>query len=147
MQRYPPKPMTPFDESVTTTNLQLMKLLLPYFPIHFRKTFAFYIKFTELQNTLMYFSHRTASNQNPLQSSQLLEEMRPYLNEQDLNSIDSVLSILNMMEMMQSMGADFMPDLSNFTDMSDIFHMMNAVSPDNCSDINNKKGNDEHECE
>lgn len=146
MQRYPPKPMTPFDENVTTQQLQLMKLLLPYFPIQFRKTFAFYIKFTELQNTLKYFPHMNSSFKSISQPFDILEDFRPYLSEQDLTSIDSVLSILNMMEMMKSMDTDFMPDISGFGDMSDIMNMMNSFQPENDKNMNIKKGNDENEC-
>lgn len=146
MQRYPPKPMTPFDENVTNQQLQLMKLLLPYFPIHFRRAFAFYIKFTELQNTLKYFSNINASFKTTSQPFDILEEIRPYLNEHDLGSIDSIVSIINMMEIMKTMNDDFMPDLSSFTDISDIFNTMNNVPSENDSDINRKKGNDENEC-
>lgn len=147
MQRCPPKPMTPFDEIVTTQKLQMMKLLLPYFPISFRKTFAFYIKFVELQNTLHHFSHIThyfpSANQVP--PSDILEEMRPYMNPKDFNSIESVLSILNIMEMMQAMDTDFMSDLSNFTDTPDIMNMMNFFQTESDNVMSSKKGNEENE--
>lgn len=148
MQRCPPKPMTPFDEIVTTQKLQIMKLLLPYFPTSFRRTFAFYIKFTELQNTIYHFSHITNyfSSSNQTQPVDILEEIRPYMNTQDFNSIESILSMLNMMEMMKSMDTDFMPDMSGFTDMSDIMNMMNIFQTENNSDMSSKKGNDENEC-
>lgn len=140
--------MTPFDEIVTTQKLQFMKLLLPYFPISFRKTFALYIKFTELQNTINHFSHITNyfSSSNQTQPIDILEEMRPYMDTQDLNSIDSILSILNMMDMMKSMDTDFMPDLSNFTDMPDIMNMMNMFQNETNNDMTSQKGNEENEC-
>ena len=108
--------MTPFDEQTTTTNLQLMKLLLPYFPGYFRKTFAFYIKFAELQNTLKYFTNVNTFTISTLEPSDILEDLRPYMAEQDLNSIDSILSMLNMMEMLKTMEGDFMPDMFGFAD-------------------------------
>ena len=101
MQRYPPKPMTPFDEIVTNQKLQFMKILLPFFPINFIKTFAFYIKFIELQNTLLHFPHiiNQLSSITQIQSSDILEEIRPYMNSQDINSIESILSMLDMIKM------------------------------------------------
>ena len=147
MQRCPPKSMTPFDEMITTKKLQIMKLLFPYIPNYFRKSFAFYIKFAELQNTLNHFSHISNhySSTNSHSPFDILEEIRPYMSEQDSSSIDTILSILNMLELVKTMGTDFMPDLSTLTDMPDILQMMNMFQPETDNDNVHKKGNTENE--
>ena len=56
MEKHPPLPMTPFDILVTSSELQMMKLLLPYIPDFYQRFLAFFIKFSELQNTIRYFN-------------------------------------------------------------------------------------------
>lgn len=144
MERHPPLPMTPFDEKITTKQLQALKLLLPYMPAAFQKMLAFYIKFTELQNTIRYFSHSSTlhNTQDNLMSFQLLEEIRPYIDSKDSDAFESILSILSMMEMMQTMSADSMPDFSNLGEMSDIMNVMNMFSMEPNNDFFQKGNND-----
>ena len=47
--------MTQLDTLVTTQELQLMKLMLPYIPANMRGMLAMYIKFTEFTNTIHLF--------------------------------------------------------------------------------------------
>ena len=46
-------PMTPFDSLISSEQLQMMKLMLPYMPPGTQKFFAFYIKFLELRLPLL----------------------------------------------------------------------------------------------
>ena len=46
MEKRPIFPMTQLDTLVTTQELQLMKLMLPYIPANMRGMLAVYIKFT-----------------------------------------------------------------------------------------------------
>ena len=55
MEKKPPLPMTPFDTLVTSPELQMMKLMLPYTPASYQRFLAFYIKFSELRNAISYF--------------------------------------------------------------------------------------------
>lgn len=55
MEKHPPLPMTPFDMLTSSTQLQMMKLMLPYTPPGIQRMLAFYIKFLELKKTAEYF--------------------------------------------------------------------------------------------
>ena len=157
MERRPPLPMTPFDSMVTTQGLQMMKLMLPYLPSAFRRMLAFYIKFTELNNTIhIFFSQNgsTPGKDMPFEKQQfspagILEDLRPYMEESDANMMDSLLSAMNMMEMMKGMDFSGM-DLSNFAgqgDMSQVMEMMNLFQNNynEESNIDNADRSDEHE--
>ena len=48
--------MTPFDDLVTSPELQIMKLLIPYAPASGRKMLAACVKIMELRETLHIFS-------------------------------------------------------------------------------------------
>ena len=134
----------------------MMKLMLPYLPSAFRRMLAFYIKFTELNNTIhIFFSQNGSSTgkdmpfeKHQISPSDILEDLRPYMEESDANMMDSILSAMNMMEMMKGMDFSGM-DLSNFAgqgDMSQMMEMMNLFQNNNeernndCADRS-----DEHE--
>ena len=51
-----PLPMTPFDSLTSSGELQMLKLLLPYTPPSVQRMLAFFIRFTELQRAVRYFS-------------------------------------------------------------------------------------------
>ena len=55
MDRDVPGPMTPFDELVTTPELQMIKLLIPYAPASGRQTLAALVKYTELRKAVRLF--------------------------------------------------------------------------------------------
>ena len=139
MERHPPLPMTPFDEKVSSQQLHTMKLLLPYFPAALQRMLSFYIKFTELQNTLHFIYHLREEQTEQQSFSDMFQQLRPYLHPNDSASIDSILSILNMVEMMQTMNMDSMPDLSGFGDFSDMMDLFNSAPPEN--DQTKKEGN------
>lgn len=110
-------PMTPFDMLVTTEELQMMKLLLPYVPAKQQKLFAVFIKLEELKNALYYFQHPSESaffgkSRNNTVSG-IFQEIRPYMNEGEAEGLDTILSAMNMMEMMQNLSEDI-----NFSDFA-----------------------------
>ena len=144
MERRPPLPMTPFDTLVTSSELQMMKLMIPYTPSSYQGFLAFYIKFIELQNTIRYFGVFTGGKQKepffkrPASSMDILDDLRPYMGK-DSETIDMILSAMNMMDMMKGMD---MPDMSNMGDLSGMMDMMNMF---NNNENNDQKGNDEDE--
>lgn len=150
MERCPPQPMTPFDMMVSSPQLQTMKLMLPYLPPAYQRILALYIKFTELQNTFRHFSFlHTASGKHSATPFDILDEIRPYMNPKDSESLESFLSILNMMEMMKDMNGGDMPDFSNMTEMSempDVLNMMQMFHTDP-PDMNfeQKEGDNNHD--
>lgn len=115
MDKLTPGPMTPFDELVTTPNLQIMKLLIPYTPKSGRKILAAFIKFTELKETIRMFSHSDAihaqnfGNNGPASPHDILKSFRPYLNENQQTMLDTIANInemMSFMEMMQNSAQD-----------------------------------------
>lgn len=153
MEKHPPLPMTPFDILVTSSELQMMKLLLPYIPDFYQRFLAFFIKFSELQNTIRYFNpsgrgHSKDSFRKETSSPiDILEDLRPYIGK-DAETLDSLLSAMNIMNMMQNMD---MPDFSQMGDLSGMMDMMNMFTgnPDDDdyqdTENNTKKGSEEYE--
>lgn len=150
MEKQPPLPMTPFDTLVTSPELQMIKLMLPYIPLSYQRSMAFYIKFTELQNAIHYFGLFSHINSPQFFGKELtspldiLNDLGPYMG-MDKDTIDMILSAMNMMEMMQGMD---MPDMSSMGDMSDMMSMMNMFtnSENNDTESDSKKeGFEEYE--
>ena len=112
MEKKIPPPMTPFDELVTSPQLQDMKLLLPYTPASGQQMLAALIKFMELRQTLFLFHHfRSGIRAQLLRADEgntqedLLKSLRPYLSPQENETLDMVLNmkdIMSMAEMMKS---------------------------------------------
>ena len=108
MEKHPPLPMTPFDILTSSTQLQMMKLMLPYTPPGIQRMLAFYIKFLELKKTAEYFglfgsvSQRDTFSKSSASVTEILEDVRPYLGK-DAETIDMLLSAMSMMDMMKDM--------------------------------------------
>lgn len=106
-KRVPPK--TPFDNLVSSTQLDMMKLLIPFMPPTSQSHFALYIKFQELQETIRFFQHFpegiqtsdivSANNEH----SDFLSIIKPYLPEENLEMIDNISNMMNMMNMVRQM--------------------------------------------
>ena len=72
MEKRPIFPMTQLDTLVTTQELQLMKLMLPYIPANMRGMLAVYIKFTEFTNTIhLFHSTGNGSPDGPIHSKSI----------------------------------------------------------------------------
>lgn len=115
MDRDIPGPMTPFDELVTTPELQMIKLLIPYAPASGRQTLAALVKYTELRKAIRLFHSdgmiagiRAFEEPAPDTPADLLEQMRPYLTPQQASALDMFVRVQEMMpliEMLQASGA------------------------------------------
>lgn len=115
MDRDIPGPMTPFDELVTTPELQMIKLLIPYAPASGRQTLAALVKYTELRKAVRLFHSggrcpgiRAFEEPAPDTPAALMEQMRPYLTPQQASVLDMIVRIQEMMpliEMLQASGA------------------------------------------
>ena len=104
--------MTPFDELVTTPELQIIKLLIPYTPVSGRKTLAGMVKFMELRETLRLFRSPSSglqaqmlSEDGPLSPIDVLNSFRPYLKPKDASMLDMIINIREMMSVMEMMQA------------------------------------------
>lgn len=135
-----PLPMTPFDSLTSSGELQMLKLLLPYTPPSVQRMLAFFIRFTELQRAVRYFSvfrdfregadPEGAFASTPPAASEILQDLRPYLGGQ-ADTVDMILSAMSMMEMMQDMAPPGAGDpgsasrqASGGPDMTEILQMM-----------------------
>ena len=109
MQEETTDKMTPFDRLISSKDLQLMKLIIPYTPPANQHMLAILVKFLELNRTIKIF-HQSRQNihtqtfeksfSSPLD---IVDEIRPYLSEADRTSIDSILNVFNMMQMLETM--------------------------------------------
>ena len=115
MDKNLPGPMTPFDDLVTSPELQIMKLLIPYTPASGRKMLAACVKIMELRETLHIFSGKKGAvraqmlteeeNPSPID---LLNSFRPYLKPREAAALDMVINLkemMSVMEMMQNSGS------------------------------------------
>jgi len=104
--------MTPFDRLTTTQELQMMKLLLPYTPASSQRMLAVFIKFQEMQNTINFFAKFKAGEKIQDLDKEIsspmdfMEELRPYMGEQERSSMDMMMSAMSMMEMMKGMTSE-----------------------------------------
>lgn len=112
MEKDAPGLMTPFDELVTTPELQIIKLLIPYAPASGRQTLAGMVKFIELKETLRLFRSRGSGLQaqmvpedGPHAPLDILNSFRPYLKPREASMIDMVINIREMMSVMEMMQA------------------------------------------
>lgn len=99
--------LSPFDELTMPSELQIIKLLLPYTPIETQKTLGIFIKFLELQHTFRIYQNFTSNLQSQSTKSNasftdILEEIAPYLSESQANSLQSFRTIINIMEIAQT---------------------------------------------
>ncbi len=156
MQEETTDKMTPFDRLISSKDLQLMKLIIPYTPPANQHMLAILVKFLELNRTIKIF-HQSRQNihtqtfeksfSSPLD---IVDEIRPYLSEAERTSIDSILNVFNMMQMLETMEKMSGTETFNPMDMvkemltpeqQTMFEMYNTMfqeSDDN--DNNNKEG-------
>lgn len=131
MEKRPPLPMTQLDMLVTTQELQMMKLMLPYIPSSYRGMLAIYLKFTEFQNTLRLFNGSGRASSEDIMKSRdihspadILEDLRPFMNPGDMDSFDMMMNAMNMMKGMNT--SDF-SSFENSEEMSDMMNMFDNI--------------------
>ena len=122
--------MTPFDELVSSPQLQMIKLLLPYVPVSGRRLLAALVKFLELRRAVRVFNGPAASELGyPAEDASkpwaLIENIKPYLDPKEAEMMETVMNmkdILSMAEMMQKSSGE-----NSAFDPSDL--MMGMLSP------------------
>ncbi len=111
--------MTPFDQSISTHSLHMLKLLIPFLPPQSQRMIAIYVKFLEFQNTLTYF-HRMQQKS--------FDDLKGYLPRSAVESFDNIMNMINMMNMFQEMQGEEFDPMSMMADMltpeqQDMFQM------------------------
>ena len=115
MDKNLPGPMTPFDDLVTSPELQIMKLLIPYAPASGRQMLAACVKVMELRETIRIFSggrgviraQMLGEEEHP-SPIDILNSFRPYLKPREAAALDMVINLkemMSVMEMMQNSGS------------------------------------------
>ena len=110
MDNNSPVHMTPFDELVTSPELQIMKLMIPFAPARGQRTLAACVKFMELRETLRIFGNRYGDiraqmfeEEDPLTPFDILNSFRPYLGPREASALDMVINLKEMMSVMEMM--------------------------------------------
>ena len=105
-------PKTPFDCLISSTRLDIMKLLLPYIDNSFQYQMALYVKILELQETIKLFSHPSkdihAFHMNDLHTEEPLDifsVIQPYLPPENQEMFHNISNMMHMMEIMNQMQA------------------------------------------
>ena len=115
MDKNLPGPMTPFDELVTSPELQIMKLIIPYAPASGRQMLAACVKVMELRETIRIFSGsrgviraQMLGDEEHSSHIDILNSFRPYLKPRESAALDMVINLkemMSVMEMMQNSGS------------------------------------------
>lgn len=114
MEKHSSSPMTQLDTLVTSDELQLLKIMLPYIPSGWRRMLAIYIKVCEFSNTLRLFQYAEPIPSKSLHSPEdLMQDFSIFLNPSDA---DSVQMLLQFMSMIKNGNSSFDPsfDFSSF---------------------------------
>lgn len=134
MEKRPPLPMTQLDMLVTTQELQMLKLMLPYIPSSYRGMLAIYLKFTEFQNTLRLFKVTKGTSSPDIIKSRdihspadILEDLRPFMNPGDADSFDMMMNMMNTMNMMKGMNTADFSGFENSEEMSDMMNIFDNI--------------------
>lgn len=134
MENKTAKPMTPFDELVTSPQLQAMKLLLPYAPVSQQRLLAAFIKFLELRQTLFLFGrtrHGPGSQffqeEVPASPLTVLNSIKPYLDPQESGMLEMLMNMKEIMDMAEMLKSSSTDSSSGF-DPADL--MMGMLTPE-----------------
>lgn len=120
--------MTPFDCHTTPHWLYTLKLLLPYTPVQMQYSLGILIRLQEMQYTMKNF--RTFPSCQS--TSDLLSNLKPYMDSSELEMMEQVETMMSMVELMQTV----MP--TDEMDSSEMFHLYNNM-------FGNMKGDTSHE--
>lgn len=120
--------MTQLDTLVTTQELQLMKLMLPYIPATMRGMLAVYIKFTEFTNTIhLFHSTGNGSPDSPIHSKSIhspediLQDLSSFMDPAEADNISTIFHMMNMMKQMDPSGFASPESNSEMSQMIDLF--------------------------
>ena len=116
MEKRPIFPMTQLDTLVTTQELQLMKLMLPYIPANMRGILAVYIKFTEFTNTIHLFHSKSIHS-----PEDILHDLSSFMDPAEADNISMLFNMMNIMKQMDPSGFASPESNSEMSQMIDLF--------------------------
>lgn len=112
-------PKTAFDSLTNNTQLDLMKVMIPYLPPSNQSGFAMMIRMQEMQETMKFYkTFPTGINSCDLEDEKgnkgdMFSDMRPYLPQDTGGKIDGMMSMMSMMNMMKEMQPTNSPNNTN----------------------------------
>ena len=119
--------MTPFDQYISTESLQMTKLLIPFLPPRSQRMMAVYVKFMEFQHTLSSFRNMRQKSGSP---EDILDGIKPYLSQSNLESVDQMMNMMSMMNMMQEMQNMSDMDFDPMSMMTGMFAQDDKTEPE-----------------
>lgn len=98
--------MTPFDVSIQSKSMQMLKALVPFMAPKNQMFICTMIKFKELQNTVDYFNkHKIPSDfygqSETLSAQEILTTLKEYCSEDEREQMESMLNMFQMMQMFE----------------------------------------------
>lgn len=107
---------TKFDSMVTNRTMQLIKVVIPYIDNNIGSMIGMFIKFQELQNALRLKNNHSVAAMNSDSHSDLtnmFEDIKDILDEEQAGTIDMILSMMQMMNMDDDTKGAFMGNYMN----------------------------------
>ena len=106
-------PILTFDTLFSFPQIQIMKIALPFFPCEYMHTFAIYIKFAELINTIKMKEVSFRSFYSDISKGKnaddydniicLFDSISPYLSGAEKDQFSRIKNLLNSMKQMKEM--------------------------------------------
>ena len=131
-----------FDSLFTNNKIQMLKILLVYLPSQYQGILTIYIKFLELQHTILFLKQNPEMrlfekvpplsfdflNKDTSSTLSLLEEILPFTSDNFKGKINDMIQMMQNMKQMQEM-------MDTFRMMQDMFpdgmeHMMDGMMND-----------------
>lgn len=100
--------LTPFDQMISSENMQILKVLLPYMSPENQRLMAIYVKFSELQHTLSLFQNFSKLLQiqdfekQVITPSDIIHEIQPYLSNEASDMLETFSNMMSTVEMVKS---------------------------------------------
>lgn len=99
---------------VSTKNLNILKAALPFFPVALQKNLSYFVKVSEFHNMFNNLSHSldatisacelNGGQNTPFQISDLLFAIKPYLDKNEADMINTFMNVTNAIHLYQSVG-------------------------------------------
>ncbi len=116
-------PMTLLDSKVSSKELNMLKVLLPFVDLHFQPMLATYIKYMELRATIDLFAggrdvFGAGSRQTSPDLGDIIPVILPYLTPEERDSMENMQNIINTMNMFEQYKDMLTPEMmSSFSGM------------------------------
>lgn len=119
-------PLTEFDQLTLGNSTQIIKAILPFFDVRTQRILSIFIRIRELMTTIDFYRNRAAgvfAKGGRFNQSDLLNVLRKYCPDINLDMVDSFNTFMQMENMMSAMSGTAESDNSDGFNMAQ--NMMN----------------------